>query len=151
MRILDILSPSSVRVPLAASTKREAIDELVDLLAENGLCGDPAAVKQAVWDRESLRSTGIGEGLAIPHGKHGGLQSVVLAMGKPAQPLEFGSIDGKPVQLVILLISPPEKKDEHIQALGKISKIMTSPEFRQRAYTAESAAELYGLFREAES
>jgi mannitol/fructose-specific phosphotransferase system IIA component (Ntr-type) len=55
------------------------------------------------------------------------------------------------VQLVILLISPPEKKDEHIQALGKISKIMTSPEFRQRAYTAESAAELYGLFREAES
>ncbi|MEY3021297.1 MAG: hypothetical protein RIS86_493 [Planctomycetota bacterium] len=151
MRILDILSPSSVRVPLAASTKREAIDELVDLLAENGLCGDPAAVKQAVWDRESLRSTGIGEGLAIPHGKQGGLQSVVLAMGKPAQPLEFGSIDGKPVQLVILLISPPEKKDEHIQALGKISKIMTSPEFRQRAYTAESAAELYGLFREAES
>jgi mannitol/fructose-specific phosphotransferase system IIA component (Ntr-type) len=55
------------------------------------------------------------------------------------------------VQLVILLVSPPEKKDEHIQALGRISKIMTSPEFRQRAYAAQSATELYGLFREAES
>ena len=109
------------------------------------------SVKRAVWERESQRSTGIGEGLAIPHGKCGGTQGLVLAMGKPAQPIEFGSIDKKPVQLVILLVSPPEKKDEHIQALGKISKIMTSPEFRQRAYTAQTPAELYQLFREAEA
>jgi mannitol/fructose-specific phosphotransferase system IIA component (Ntr-type) len=151
MRILDILSPSTVKVPLAATEKHPVIDELVDLLAANGLCPDPASVKRAVWERESQRSTGIGEGLAIPHGKCGGTQGLVMAMGKPATPIEFGSIDKKPVQLVILLVSPPEKKDEHIQALGKISKIMTSPEFRQRAYAAQTATELYGLFREAES
>ena len=151
MRILDILSPSTVKVPLSATEKHPAIDELVDLLAANGLCPDPVSVKRAVWERESQRSTGIGEGLAIPHGKCGGTQGLVMAMGKPAQPIEFGSIDKKPVQLVILLVSPPEKKDEHIQALGKISKIMTSPEFRQRAYAAQTATELYGLFREAES
>jgi mannitol/fructose-specific phosphotransferase system IIA component (Ntr-type) len=151
MRILDILSQTSVKVPLAATEKHAIIDELVDLLATNGLCPDPVSVKRAVWERESQRSTGIGEGLAIPHGKCGGTQGLVLAMSKPAQPIEFGSIDKKPVQLVILLVSPPEKKDEHIQALGKISKIMTSPEFRQRAYTAQTPAELYQLFREAEA
>lgn len=151
MRILDILSPSSIRVPLHATEKHAALDELVDLLAQNGLCPDPAAVKAAVWERESQRSTGIGEGLAIPHGKCAAMPGLVLAIGKPPRPLEFGSIDKKPVQLVILLVSPPDKKDEHIQALGKISKIMTSPEFRQRAYSAQSATDLYGLFRDAEA
>jgi mannitol/fructose-specific phosphotransferase system IIA component (Ntr-type) len=76
---------------------------------------------------------------------------LVLAIGKPAQPVEFGSLDKKPVELIILLVSNPDKKDDHIQALGKISKIMTSPEFRQRAYTAKDSIELFGLFREAES
>ncbi len=151
MRILDILSPTAVKVPLAATEKHAIIDELVDLLAANGQCPDPVSVKRAVWERESQRSTGIGEGLAIPHGKFGGAQGLVLAMGKPAQPIEFGSIDKKPVQLVILLVSPPEKKDEHIQAHGKISKIMTSSEFRQRAYAATTAAELHALFRDAET
>ena len=151
MRILDILNPNAIKAPLASLEKHAVIDELVDLLAANGLCPDPVAVKKAVWERESQRSTGIGEGLAIPHGKCGGTQGLVIAIGKPASPIEFGSIDKKPVQLVILLVSPPEKKDEHIQALGKISKIMTSPEFRQRAYTAQNAQDLYQLFREAES
>ena len=151
MRILELLSPSCVRVPLHSTQKQEILDELVDLLTENGLCPDAASVKRAVWERETQRSTGIGEGLAIPHGKCAALPGLVLAIGKPAQPIEFGSIDKKPVQLVILLVSPPEKKDEHIQALGKISKIMTSSEFRQRAYAATTAAELHALFRDAET
>ena len=120
MRILDILSPSSIRVPLHAANKQAALDELVDLLSQNGLCPDPQAVKKAVLEREAQRSTGIGEGLAIQHGKCSAMPALVLAIGKPAQPLEFGSIDKKPVQLIILLVSPPEKKDEHIQALGRI-------------------------------
>lgn len=151
MRILDILSPSSVKVPLASTEKHAILDELVDLLAANGLCPDAEAVKKAVWEREMIRTTGIGMGLAIPHGKCSSVPSLVLAIGKPAQPVEFGSLDKKPVELIILLVSNPDKKDDHIQALGKISKIMTSPEFRQRAYTAKDSIELFGLFREAES
>jgi mannitol/fructose-specific phosphotransferase system IIA component (Ntr-type) len=151
MRITDILSLNAVKVPLASVDKRAIIDELVDTLTTAGLCSDADGVKRAVWERESQRSTGIGEGLAIPHGKCGGTQGLVLAMGKPAQPIEFGSIDKKPVQLVILLVSPPEKKDEHIQALGKISKIMTSPEFRHKAYSATTPLELYQLFRDADA
>jgi mannitol/fructose-specific phosphotransferase system IIA component (Ntr-type) len=68
MRILDILSPSSVKVPLASTEKHAILDELVDLLAANGLCPDAEAVKKAVWEREMIRTTGIGMGLAIPHG-----------------------------------------------------------------------------------
>jgi mannitol/fructose-specific phosphotransferase system IIA component (Ntr-type) len=151
MRITDILSLNSVKVPLAATDKRAIIDELVDMLAAGGQCADADGVKRAVWERESQRSTGIGEGLAIPHGKCGGTQGLVLAMGKPSRPIEFGSIDKKPVQLVILLVSPPEKKDEHIQALGKISKIMTNPEVRQKAYAATTPLELYQLFRDADA
>ena len=151
MRILDILNPASIKVPLVSSDKRAAIDELVDLLSANGLCDDAAAVKQAVWERESQRSTGIGEGLAIPHGKCAGQQKLAIAIGKPPSPIEFGSIDRKPVQMVILLVSPPEKKDEHIQALGRISKLMTSPDFRQRAYSASNSQELYTLLREADA
>ena len=144
MRILDILSPSSVKVPLHATEKHAILDELVDLITESGLCPDPEGVKRAVWERETIRTTGIGMGLAIPHGKCATVPGLVLAIGKPSTPIEFGSLDKKPVELVILL-------DDHIQALGKISKIMTSPEFRQRAYAATTAPELYGLFREAES
>ena len=151
MRILDILSPSSVKVPLQSTEKHAILDELVDILAATGLCPDPDGVKRAVWERESIRTTGIGMGLAIPHGKCQSVPNLVLAIGKPSAPIEFGSLDKKPVELVILLISNPDKKDDHIQALGKISKIMTSPEFRQRAYGAQNAAELFGLFREAES
>lgn len=151
MRITDILSPSCVKVPVESAEKRAILDELVDLLAANGLCPDSEAVKRAVWERESVRSTGIGMGLAIPHGKSTSVNGLVLAIGKPKTPVEFGSLDRKPVELVILLVSHPDRKDDHIQALGRISKIMTSPEFRARAYSATSAAELFGLFREAES
>ena len=126
MRLADLLNPNAVRTPLLATEKQSAINELVDAIAACSGCSDSDAVKRAVWERESQRSTGIGEGLAIPHGK-------------------------KPVRLIVLLISRPEKKDEHIQALGKISKIMSSPQFRQLAYAATEPAELYDLFIRADS
>ena len=102
MRILDILSPTSVKVPLAATEKHAIIDELVDLLATNGLCPDPVSVKRAVWERESQRSTGIGEGLAIPHGKCGGTQGLaglveegLAAGGAPTAPDLSAGGDGR--------------------------------------------------------
>lgn len=147
MNLLDILKPSSVKVPLEADTKRDAINELVDLLADQGLVSDPADLKRVVWERETQRSTGIGEGLAIPHGKTATLDQLLIAMGRPDEPIPYESIDGKPVKLIVLLVSPPDKTAEHIQALGKISRLMAEPGFRSRAYAAESGAELYELFR----
>ncbi len=148
MNVTDILSPKAVKVPLKATSPREAIDELVDLLSEAGLISDPVTLKRVVWEREQQRSTGIGEGLAIPHGKANSSKQLVMAIGRPALPIEFDAIDRKPVRLVILLASPPEKTSEHIQALGKISRMMANPVFRETVYRAATAEELFRLFTE---
>jgi mannitol/fructose-specific phosphotransferase system IIA component (Ntr-type) len=150
MRIVDILSAKAVRVPLAAVDKRGVIGELVDLLAAESLITDAASLKAVVWDREQQRTTGIGEGLAIPHGKSETSRQLVMAMGRPAEPIEFQAVDRKPVKLIVLLVSPPNKTSDHIQALGKISRLMADASFRQRAYTAPTAAALFQLFVDSE-
>lgn len=151
MNLLDILTPTSIRAPLAARDKKGVIDELVDVLASNGKVSDPAALKQAVWTREQTRTTGIGHGLAIPHGKAAGMTSLAMAIGKPASPLDFEAIDGQPVRLVVLLASPPERTSDHIQALARVSRLMILEDFRQRIYAAESADEIYELIRSQET
>jgi len=147
MDIADILTLDSVKVPLDATTKREAIDELVDLLAAAGRIEGPARLKEVVWEREQQRSTGIGEGLAIPHGKCACSDGLVMAIGRPAEPMDFGSIDMRPVQLVVLLASPTDRTADHIQALGKISRMMSNQAFRRATFEAESAEALYELVR----
>lgn len=149
MNILDILSPQAVKVPLEAQDKEGAIDELIALLAEQRLISDAAKLKRIVWEREQQRSTGIGEGLAIPHGKCDVSDQLVMAMGRPAQPIEFGSIDKRPVQLIILLTSPPWKTSDHIQALGRISRLMSDPRFREAVYQTQTSEDLYDLFAQA--
>lgn len=151
MNILDKLTPDAIKVPLDAADKRGAINELVDVLARNGEIGDAAELKRVVWEREQQRSTGIGEGLAIPHGKSDVSGDLLIAVGHPAAPIEFDAIDGKPVQLIVLLISPPDKTAEHIQALGKISRMMADPNTREAAYACATAEALYELFRQHET
>jgi fructose-specific phosphotransferase system IIA component len=148
MKLLETLPIEAVRVPLAAQDKHGAIDELIDLLGEVGRIKDTDALKKVVWEREQQRSTGIGEGLAIPHGKSACTQDLVMAVGRPAEPIEFDAIDGRPVELVVLLASPPDKTSDHIQALGKISRMMANPAIRKSCYAATTADELYQLFRE---
>ncbi len=150
MNILDILSPDAIKVPLEATHKQAAIEELIDLLSARGIVTDGPSLKRAVWEREQQRSTGIGEGLAIPHGKSTSARALTMAIGKPKEPIEFGSIDRKPVKLIILLVSPADRIAEHIQALGKVSRLMTNPQFRTSCYETPSATELYELFRRAE-
>jgi fructose-specific phosphotransferase system IIA component len=150
MNLLDILSPDCVKVPLDARDKRGAIEELVDLLATAGKVNDPAALKQAVWTRETTRTTGIGHALAIPHGKSEGVSDLAMAIGKPAEPLDFQSIDNKPVRLVVLLASPLDRTSDHIQALARISRLLTVEEFRTRMYEAESGDSIYDMLREQE-
>jgi fructose-specific phosphotransferase system IIA component len=150
MNITDILSPKAVKVPLVAKEKKAAIDELIDLLDEGGMISDPDKLKQIVWEREQQRTTGIGDNLAIPHGKSDVSKDLVMAIGRPDEPIDFASLDGKPVKLIVLLASPPNRTADHIQALGKISRMMADKEFRSSAYEAQSAETLYQLFKEAE-
>lgn len=145
MNLLDILTPSCIRVPLQANEKKAVIDELVDLLAAEGKVTDAATLKEAVWTREQTRTTGIGHGLAIPHGKCNGLKDLAMAIGRPSEPLDFEALDSQPVRLVVLLASPPDRTSDHIQALARISKLMAVESLREKIYAAESAEEIYDL------
>lgn len=150
MNLMDILSVDCIRAPLTAQDKRGVIDELVDVLAQAKRVSDPKALREAVWTREQMRTTGIGAGLAIPHGKCAGMPGLAMAVGKPAKPLEFEAIDGQPVKLVVLLASPPDRTSDHIQALARISRLMTMEAFRERIYAAKDAHEIYELLRSQE-
>lgn len=145
MLLTEILKPECVKVPLRATDKKAAIFELVDLLEDVGLVRDCDALKSAVWAREQTRTTGIGHGLAIPHGKSDCLKGLAMAIGRPAQPMEFAAIDQRPVRLIVLLASPPDRTSDHIQALAKISRLMTDADFRERLFAAESGDELFSM------
>lgn len=141
----QILHLNLIKVPLEGSTKRETIDELCDLICQSPSVTDPDNFRRAVWDREGQRSTGIGEGLAIPHGKCPGVDEITMAIGRPVNPVAFDSIDGEPVKLIVLLASPADRIADHIQALGRISKFMSDPNTRARAYAAEDAEAIFEL------
>ncbi len=150
MNLLDIITINCIKAPLLATDKKAVIHELVDVLVGAGKVNEPDALKDAVWTREMTRTTGIGHGLAIPHGKCVGMPGLAMAIGKPAKPMDFEAIDGQPVKLVVLLASPPDRTSDHIQALARISRLMTMNEFRERVYAATTAEAIYDLLKSQE-
>src|SRR5512146_3028089 len=151
MILTQILDPSCVKVPLEGKTKEAVITELVDLLEARRLLNDKAVVLDAVLMREQTRSTGIGSGIAIPHGKCKGVKDLVMALGITGEPVDFESIDGKPVRIVVLLVSPTDRTGPHIQALARISRLMLDEKFKEDLEAAKSAEDLYELISEREN
>lgn len=151
MRLTDILKPQNIKVPLTATSKQEAIAELVSLLDGAGQLLDAQKVLASVLERESTRTTGIGNGLAIPHGKTTGVASLVMAIGKTSTPIDFQAIDSKPVTIIWLLTSPPDKTVPHIHALARISRLMTMDKFRVALNAADSAQAVFDLICQQES
>ncbi|MFZ0034683.1 MAG: PTS sugar transporter subunit IIA [Sedimentisphaerales bacterium] len=145
MTLTKILPLSCVKVPLESKDKKSAITELVDLLDANGLLLDKKMVLEAVLAREQTRSTGIGSRIAIPHGKCNAVKELVMSIGIAEEPIDFESIDGKPVTIIILLVSPSDQTGPHIQALAKISKLMVDEEFKESLEKATSAEQVYEL------
>jgi len=143
MRLTDILKPEQIKVPLASKEKKAAINELVDVLVQAQLIKDAGLVLASVLEREATRTTGVGHGLAIPHSKCAGVSKLSMAIGKPKEPIDFQSIDGQPVFVIVLLVSPPEQTGAHIQCLARISRLMTVEGFRNRLRLAKTAAEVY--------
>jgi fructose-specific phosphotransferase system IIA component len=150
MKLTDILSPGSVKMPLEATEKTDVIKELVDLLGAQGLVEDTPELLRCVLERERTRSTGIGHGLAVPHGKCAAVSKLLMAVGKPATPIDFDSKDGEPVSFVVLLASPPDQTGPHIQALARVSRLMLMESFRTALDSAASAADIYHIIEEFE-
>ncbi len=148
MDLRTLISPDICRIPMQSSDRQSAIDELIDHLAALGKVKDPKRITKIVWEREMQRTTGIGEGLAVPHGRCPSLESLTIAMCVPAQPIDFQSFDKKPVQFIVLVLSPEEAITDHVQVLGAVSRLMADPGFRRRAFAVEDSQQLCDLFLE---
>lgn len=151
MELSKHLTIDRIRVPLNATDKTAAITELVDVLSDTDGLIDRDVVLEAVLKREAERSTGIGYGLAIPHGKSDGCNKLVMAAGQPAEPIDFQSVDGRPVKFIVLLVSPPDQTGPHIQALAKISRLMNIEQFRTKIEDVTTAQELHDAITAAEA
>ena len=150
MNLTQITEPGSVKVPLEGKDKESVISELVDLLDHNGLLQDKSIVLEAVLAREKTRSTGIGSGIAIPHGKCKAVDELIMAIGIAGEPIDFESVDGKPVSIILLLVSPADQTGPHIQALARISRLMLNEKFKQSLENANSAQEVFELLKTGE-
>jgi fructose-specific phosphotransferase system IIA component len=151
MMLTQIMQPGCVKVPLEAKDKESAINELVNVLDSEKLLLNRQEALDAVLAREQTRSTGIGSGVAIPHGKCKAVKELVMAIGIAPRPIDFNSVDGKPVGIIILLISPSDQTGPHIQALAKISRMMLDEPFREKLQNAGSAEEVCELLTSREN
>ena len=150
MILTQILQPTCIKVPVDSNDKDSAITELVDMLAASNQIKNRDEVLEAVLMREQTRSTGIGSGIAIPHGKCNGVRELVMAIGIAKNPIEFDSIDQKPVSIIVLLASPVDRTGPHIQALARISRLMLDDKFKDQLQNANSAEDVYDLINNKE-
>ena len=138
MILTQILQPNCVKVPVESRDKEAVITELIDLLDAGGTLTDRDVALNAVLTRERIQSTGTGAGIAIPHGKCTAVNDVVMAIGSAREPIEFESVDGKPVTILFLLVSPVDQTGPHIQALAALSRLMLNEQFRRQLEQADS-------------
>jgi PTS system nitrogen regulatory IIA component len=128
---------------LKAKSKRAVLAELSEIFTRDHEGIQNEAMVDVLLDREKLGSTGIGDGIAIPHGKLKGLESLVISFGRSREGIDFESIDGKPVHIFFLLMAPESSTGQHLKALAKISRMLKDPEFRSDLMSAKNAEELY--------
>ncbi len=151
MRITDLLSEKAITLQGKAKNKSEAIDELVDLMMENGNIKDKEAYKKVVLKREEDGSTGIGEGIAIPHGKTDAVTKPGLAAMVIPEGVDFNSLDGSPAKLLFLIAAPNTKDNVHLDVLSRLSTLLMDTEFREALYKAKSTKEFLKCIDKAES
>lgn len=147
MKIHDLLGEENILPQLQVSNKQEAIKKLIDSLTFHFDNNAKESCIKAVLERESIMSTGVGKGLAIPHGKARGLDKTYAAFAKLDPPIEYEAIDGEPVQLVFLLVGPESQNSLHIKMLSRISRLLNSASFRERLIECQTREEMREAFK----
>ena len=143
MQINDMFDKNYIIEELKATSKRAVLAELSEIFSRDQKGLAPGAMVDVLLEREKLGSTGIGDGIAIPHGKLKGLDRLVISFGRSRQGIDFDAIDGKPVHIFFLLMAPESSTGQHLKALAKISRMLKDPEFRNGLLEAKSAEEIY--------
>jgi PTS system nitrogen regulatory IIA component len=150
MQILDFLSIDSVKLSLESKNKKDAIKELVEVLVKSGKVKDKKKMIQTLMEREELGSTGIGQGIAIPHGKSDTVSDLAAAFGVSADGVSFDSLDGEPVNIFFLLVAPEGAAGAHLKALARISSLLKDKYFRKSLLSAQSPDEVIKIIQEEE-
>ncbi|MEW6621145.1 MAG: PTS sugar transporter subunit IIA [bacterium] len=151
MKLAELLSVEVIETDLKATDKDSVLKELVDLLFKAGEITNREKILEAVKEREKLMSTGIGHGVAIPHAKCEGINTLLAAFGRSKKGIDFQSLDGEPVYLFFLLLSPENVTGPHIKALAKISRLLKHHYVREILKTAETSEKALELIRQEEA
>ncbi|PWB62174.1 MAG: PTS fructose transporter subunit IIA [Deltaproteobacteria bacterium] len=148
MKLLDIVSPGGVVDDLRAGTKEGVLREMSEVVAANVPSLSAQGLTSILMDRESLGSTGIGDGVAIPHGKVPGIDRLVAVFGRSREGVQFHSLDGKPAHLFFLVVAPEHSAGMHLKALARISRLLKDARFRTALIDARDADDLRRIFKE---
>jgi len=152
IRLLDFLGEKDIKVDLGAATKEQAIAELLAILVERGTL-DPAACERvlaAVVDRERAKSTGMEHGVALPHGTVRDLPEIVAAVGTSRAGIDWQTLDGRPVRIVVLVAIPQSHWQVHVKTLAGIARLLSDTEFREALVAARTASEAYAVLKAAD-
>lgn len=150
MPILNHLENNLIDLSLVGSTKEEVVAELVDILMRAGKIVNRDALIDVLLEREGLGSTGIGHGVAIPHGRSNELGETVIALGRTKSDVDFDSIDGKPTRLFFLLVAPENGGNDHLFTLAKIARLIKDAKTRNQLMALDSPDEVLSLIKEHE-
>jgi nitrogen PTS system EIIA component len=148
MKLLDILPKKSIVPNLKGRTKKQVLEELIDALLKEKPELDRERLMAVLLERERLGSTGIGDGIAIPHGKMKDLDQLVLTFGKSADGVDFESMDGKPVHLFFLLVAPENCTGIHLRALARIARLLKNAPVRKRLVSVDTQDEIYAAIQQ---
>ena len=149
MNVAEVLKKEQIVLDLDAANKTEALTKITDLLWDNGKLSDKDAFLPDVLNREKISTTGIGNGIAIPHGKSASVRETTVAIGRLSQKVEWESVDDEPVELVVLLaVNDADKTGVHVKLLSSMARKLASAETCKRLLDAKSAEELIQIFSE---
>ena len=151
MKLTEILKLDKVAIDFKGSTKDEIINEMINMFKGDERVSDIETIRTVVLEREEIMSTGVGSGFAIPHGKTNMVSEMVAGFGLLKNPIDFDSIDGKPVNLIFMLIGQEDSVGQHIKMLSRISRIMNQESVRNKLANASSTEEIFNIFEEEDS
>lgn len=143
MRLSEILEEENIIPDLKARDKKRVIEELAEAMVNNRPSLDKDSLVRVLLEREHLGSTGIGDGVAIPHGKFQGVNEPIISFGRSLKGLDFESMDGQPVFLFFLLVAPENSASVHLKALARIAKILKNGSFRKMLMESPTRKDLY--------
>ncbi|MBI3306412.1 MAG: PTS sugar transporter subunit IIA [Candidatus Omnitrophica bacterium] len=150
MKITEFLDKRGIKLEMESTEKEDALKELVDVLAGVADIGDRKGIVRALIERENLGSTGIGQGIAIPHGKTDRVGGLIAVLGISHKGVNFEALDGEPVYIFFLLVAPKDTSGPHLKALAQISRILRDSYFCELLRRCKTPTEVFDLIKREE-